>query len=150
MAKKGVAISQIILLVLGIIVLAVVAFLLYSNFTTTTGQIDVQKCRSVATNACSACAISKGGVPSDCDAKLYLLSTGDKACAPAIANEGGGVVGFTDPVSKVVTVSGNIDCKQYVGGGGFTGSTCVDKGNLACSNGWSARTVDGVEKCCSN
>jgi hypothetical protein len=158
MKTKGVAISQIILLVLGIIVLSVVAFLLYSNFTTTTGQIDVQKCRAVATNACTACSIATGGLLSGCTASTYLLSDSDKACGQAIANDAGGLVGAIDPTTKKVVLSGNINCKQYVGGGGLTatgsdtsckapsiGTDQFGKETRTCAAG---TTLNGAGTCC--
>jgi len=143
MKTKGVAISQIILLVLGIIVLSVVAFLLYSNFTTTTGQIDVQKCRAVATNACTSCSIANGGTPQNCAASTYLFAS-DKACGLAIASTTAGqFVGSRASPNDPVTLGGDIDCKQYVGGSGLTGGsnnqqpnditgqTCSSEGSLS-------------------
>jgi uncharacterized protein (UPF0333 family) len=113
MAFKGIAISQIILLVLGIIVLSVVAYLLYSNFTSTTSQVDFQKCRAVATNACTACSIATGSTDS-CDAKTYLTSNVDKQCA----SNGliSGVSANKNNLGEII-VEGTIPCRQYIGGG---------------------------------
>jgi uncharacterized protein (UPF0333 family) len=58
MATKGLAVSQIILLVLGIIVLAVVAYLLYTQFVSTGGTISAEQCRAEATRICTGCAIA--------------------------------------------------------------------------------------------
>jgi len=59
--KGGVAVSQIILLVLGILVLAVVAYLLYTQFVTTGSTLSAETCRAEATRICTGCQI--GGSP---------------------------------------------------------------------------------------
>lgn len=61
---KGLAVSQIILLVLGIIVLAVVAYLLYTQFVDTGGTITAEQCRAEATRICTGCTI--GNTLDDC------------------------------------------------------------------------------------
>lgn len=109
---KGLAVSQIILLVLGIIVLAVVAYLLYTQFVGTGGTISAEECRAAATRACTACSIANAGNIGTCPAAEYLVSANDKQCAGAIS----GTQKTTDPVTGTVTVSGNIQCSQYVGG----------------------------------
>jgi uncharacterized protein (UPF0333 family) len=115
MAFKGIAISQIILLVLGIIVLSVVAYLLYSNFTSTTSQVDFQKCRAAVTNACTACSIAKGGNTQNCDAATYLTSNIDKQCAyngliPGVnANK-------NEKEEIIIEAEKTIPCDQYIGG----------------------------------
>lgn len=58
MARKGVAVSQIILLVLGILVLAVVAYLLYTNFVQTGTTISAETCRAEATRICTGCVLA--------------------------------------------------------------------------------------------
>lgn len=126
MSGKGIAISQIILLVLGIIVLAVVAFLLYSNFVSTGGAIDAQKCRSEATNACTSCSIASGGQISNCVASTYLVSSFAKGCAISgnIAIAGNNFVRATDGTYS--GGDGTITCTQYVGGAAapIEGSAC--------------------------
>lgn len=140
MASKGVAISQIILLVLGIIVLAVVAFLLYSNFTSTSGAIDSQKCRSYATNACTACSIANGGQVLNCPANLYLHSDNEKQCVSNgfIAVSGNGWTSVKD-ANGVVTFngdgSGSINCQQYVGGQAAATCIPVDPTTKLCKDG---------------
>lgn len=56
---KGIAVSQIILLVLGILVLAVVAYLLYTNFVQTGTTISAETCRAEATRICTGCNIGQ-------------------------------------------------------------------------------------------
>lgn len=58
MALKGVAVSQIILLVLGIIVLAVVAYLLYTNFLSSNSSFDQNKCNAEKLAACTRAKIA--------------------------------------------------------------------------------------------
>jgi len=118
MAGKGVAISQIILLVLGIIVLSVVIYLLYSNFTTTTSQVEFQKCRAAATNACTACSIANGGSTLNCPGNLYLRTEADKQCAYQGSIAGASADQNKDPTGKVTyeVRSDNIKCELYIGG----------------------------------
>lgn len=65
MDKKGIAVSQIVLLVLGILVLAVVAYLLYTNFLTSSGAFNAEKCRAEEIRQCTAAKIIPGGIDSD-------------------------------------------------------------------------------------
>lgn len=132
MATKGVAISQIILLVLGIIVLAVVAFLLISNFASSTGQIDAQKCRTDAINACTSCSIATGST-TNCVASAYLRSDFDKQCIYNNFIIGPDTPNPTsvkkDPSGKITDygdITGNINCANYIGGlsGGSASSVC--------------------------
>lgn len=110
---KGLAVSQIILLVLGIIVLAVVAYLLYTQFVGTGSTISAEECRAAATRACTACSIANAGDISNCPAATYLSSANDKQCAGVIS---GTSKGPTDPNTGSFDVLGNIACGQYVGG----------------------------------
>src|SRR5437773_2268712 len=80
MATKGLAVSQIILLVLGIIVLAVVAYLLYTNFVGTNNTVNAEQCRAAATRACTSCSLI-GGDTKQCDA-IYLDGTGKQCALP--------------------------------------------------------------------
>lgn len=57
---KGLAVTQIIMLVLGIIVLAVIGFLLYTNFLATGGQLDSSKCLALATDQCRIAQVVGG------------------------------------------------------------------------------------------
>lgn len=159
MARKGVAVSQIILLVLGILVLAVVAYLLYTNFVTTGGAISTEQCRAAATRACTACSIANAGSIVNCLAKDYLKTNADKQCASQGSISGsssqpikdgtGAVTGYTEP-------AGSISCQQYVGGGGTTagggsaqlcpdGSAPASKVGTACPAGYDP-TSSGL--CC--
>lgn len=137
MPAKGVAISQIILLVLGIIVLAVVAFLLYSNFSSTTGQVDFQKCRAAATNACTACSIASGGNTLNCDAKLYLRTQSDIACAGRGLISGAKADPVKDSATQAVTgyenPTGTISCSEFIGGGGTSNQQTNDLTGKACT-----------------
>ncbi len=56
---KGLAVTQIIMLVLGIIVLAVIGFLLYSNFLSSSGQVSASSCRAKATGLCQNAVLSQ-------------------------------------------------------------------------------------------
>lgn len=112
MARKGVAVSQIIMLVLGILVLAVVAFLLYSNFVTSGGTLSAEQCRAAVTRACTSCSIASGGTSVQCDA-TYLDSIGAKCAAE------GKVTGATADLGgdgKTYIPAGTLSCDQYVGG----------------------------------
>lgn len=136
MPAKGVAISQIILLVLGIIVLAVVAFLLYSNFSTTTGQVDFQKCRAAATNACASCSIASGGSTLNCAGVDYLKTATDKLCAKQ------GLISGTSADDVLVngkvtdyTVKGTITCSQYIGGTTGSSSGSQNPSGGVCTSG---------------
>lgn len=63
--KKGVAVSQLILLILGIIVLAVIAYLIYVNFISSSSTFDAEKCRAKALGLCTSCKIANTKV-ADC------------------------------------------------------------------------------------
>ncbi len=56
---KGIAVSQVILLVLGILVLAVVSFLLYTQFVSTGNSMGAQTCMAEATRICTGCTIGR-------------------------------------------------------------------------------------------
>ncbi len=58
MDRKGLAVSQIVLLVLGILVLAVVAYLLYTNFISSQSGFDVNKCKAALISACTSWKVS--------------------------------------------------------------------------------------------
>lgn len=98
---KGLAVSQIILLVLGIIVLAVVAYLLYTQFVGTGNAISAEQCRASATRVCTGCQI--GFTFDSCP-----VSSLEKNCQ-----------------DKVLTKSGTdfILCQSYVGSGSLTSSS---------------------------
>ncbi len=119
---KGIAVSQIILLVLGILVLAVVAYLLYSNFVTTGGAISAEQCRAAATRACTACSIANAGSVSNCLASSYLASAMDKQCA--FEGKISGASASKDSAGAItVSTTTKINCDQYVGGTAGTGTT---------------------------
>lgn len=120
---KGVAVSQIILLVLGILVLAVVAYLLYTQFVSSNQTIGAETCRAEATRVCTGCIISAGGaLTENCK---YTNNKNLDLCYDNSKMLGSG--------SK-----GSVDCKPYTGGnvvsggsgtGGtssVTGNTCTD------------------------
>lgn len=56
---KGVAVDQIILLVLGVIVLAVIGYLLYSNFMASSGGINTEQCKANLINVCNSCKMAQ-------------------------------------------------------------------------------------------
>ena len=91
MDKKGLAVSQIVLLVLGILVLAVVAYLLYTNFLTSSGSFNAEKCRSEEIGICTT-------------AKLTNSITDGKVTAPR-----GKTFDTPSCVDKTPT---SIDCKS--------------------------------------
>ncbi len=96
MIGKGIAVSQIILLVLGILVLAVIAFLLYSNFTSTGNTLNAETCRAEATRLCTGCYI--GGSTDKCEQSITIMEKCDG--------------------SSVFLNGEYIDCVKYIGGGG--------------------------------
>lgn len=102
MARKGIAVSQIILLVLGILVLAVVAYLLYTQFVTTGSTISKETCRAEATRACTGCAIAAAGAVPTCayTSTNKILST----C-------------YTQGNLLGTSTATTVDCTQYTGGG---------------------------------
>ena len=106
--QKGVAVSQIIMLVLGILVLAVVAFLLYSNFVQTGSTISAETCRAEATRACTGCIISEGIGTTTCP-----YTSSNAALTQCFSQ--GNLLGGSSATS--------IDCSQYTGGGSGTGGT---------------------------
>ncbi len=55
---KGIAVHQIILIVLGIIVLGVIGYLIYTQFLSGKGQITFENCRSRAVTFCGMCKLS--------------------------------------------------------------------------------------------
>lgn len=122
MARKGIAVSQIILLVLGILVLAVVAYLLYTNFVGSTTAINAETCRASATRACTACSISQA---SSCGAAfLDLIGVG---CAQHGRVNGIAGTCTTDQAGKETCTplpsGATISCNTYVGGGTGGGVT---------------------------
>lgn len=103
---KGIAVSQIILLVLGILVLAVVAYLLYSNFVTTGGAISAETCRAEATRECTGCSIASGGTATTCSFTPSTDSTKPTSLEKC-QTQG----------NLRTTTTNVIDCTQYTGGG---------------------------------
>jgi hypothetical protein len=65
---KGVAIEQVILLVLGVIVLALIGYLLYSNYLSTSGGISLEQCKTQLVNACGNCKLKEGAAWDSTDA----------------------------------------------------------------------------------
>ena len=143
MPRKGVAVSQIILLVLGILVLAVVAYLLYTNFVTTGGTLSAEQCRAAATRACTACSIASAGSVSNCEVGSYLDATG-KQCAyegkilgiidKGITTEETDLL--TNAKKTIYNPTGTIACNNYVGGassGGSSSGSCNN--NAVCDAG---------------
>ena len=74
---KGIAVSQIILLVLGILVLAVVGFLLYSQFVTTGNSLGAQTCMAESTRICTGCKIGGYNMES-CPYNPFMYNTRDE------------------------------------------------------------------------
>ncbi len=57
---KGLAVNQIILLALGVVVLALVGYLLYSSYISGAGSIGVEEARTSLVNACNDCKLRLG------------------------------------------------------------------------------------------
>lgn len=93
MAYRGVAVSQIILLVLGILVLAVVAYLLYTNFVSTGNTISAETCRAEATRICTGCTIAN---PQSDNKNCKFTSTTMTACVTQQRVVGGSSAGTID------------------------------------------------------
>ena len=106
---KGLAVSQIIMLVLGILVLAVVAFLLYSNFVSTGTTVSAEQCRAAATRACTGCSIA--GTTDSCGTSF--LDAAGKKC-------------FEENNIALSDVD-KIACRQYIGSGGSSIGTVSDQ-----------------------
>ncbi len=109
MIGKGIAVSQIILLVLGILVLAVVAFLLYSNFVSTGGTLNAETCRAEATRLCTGCQVAKGSVDNNCEFDKFFR---DELSVLGRCLEDGNLPFSTDLGDD----TGSITCSNYVGG----------------------------------
>lgn len=103
------AVSQIILLVLGILVLAVVAYLLYTNFVTTGSTISAETCRAEATRACTGCQIA-AGITTVTECKFDKENSVTKAKTNLARCEEQG--------NLRIKSSGVVDCTQYTGTGG--------------------------------
>jgi hypothetical protein len=52
---KGLAVTQVILLILGIIVLAIIGYLLYSNYISSVGIVSVEQCKTDLIRVCNTC-----------------------------------------------------------------------------------------------
>lgn len=118
---KGVAVSQIILLVLGILVLAVVAYLLYTQFVTSNQTIGAETCRAEATRVCTGCIIAAGGTNvASCDypATNKILSS----C-------------FTGNKLLGSSSSSKVDCSQYTGGNQVATTTTTTTTSSATGTG---------------
>lgn len=126
---KGMAVSQIILLVLGILVLAVVAYLLYTNFVTTSGTISAEICRAEATRACTGCAIAAGSFT--VDSCLFDAGKPDKPSSLKLCQDQG----------NLRARDGGIDCAQYIGGG--TGGGGGGAGGTGGGSGGSSSQQSG-------
>ncbi len=98
MPLKALAVTQIILLVLGILVLSVVGYLLYSNFIGTSSGVSLENCKSTIVSACGLWKTTNIAppFPAGCsDANLVSLGIGT-AAADKIINAGNcGKVGIT-------------------------------------------------------
>jgi hypothetical protein len=76
---KAIAISQIIMIVLGIIVLGVIGYLLYTQFLTGGGQMTYEKCRSIVVSQCGICRLKDYDTYTNCIIKFTSKSDRD-AC----------------------------------------------------------------------
>jgi hypothetical protein len=96
---KAIAVSQIIMIVLGVIVLGVIGYLLYANFLSGRGQMDYEKCRSMIVSQCGTCQIT--GKFNDCT--IYFDSDKDATtCATLFGKTASG---------KQIT---NFDCSTVI------------------------------------
>lgn len=136
MARKGVAVSQIILLVLGILVLAVVAYLLYTNFVQTGTTISAETCRAEATRICTGCTIALVPDKTKCDYTSKNMVT-------CINNNH-----VKGTVADSTKSTGIIDCTVITGGG--TGAVVSDSGGASleetCGN---VKKSDALATCVS-
>jgi hypothetical protein len=94
---KGLAVTQVILLILGIIVLAIIGYLLYSNYISSVGTVSVEQCKTNLINVCNSCKIAKSVIgkwdPSKYDdltdpAKGEGCGKITKTCIEALKNAG--------------------------------------------------------------
>jgi flagellar basal body-associated protein FliL len=60
--KKGVAVSQVVLLIIAIVVLAIAVYLLYSSWERGGTTLSVEQCRAKAVDVCGSCCYSKQAV----------------------------------------------------------------------------------------
>jgi hypothetical protein len=65
--KKGVAVRHIVLLVLGIIVTAIIGYLLYSTFIATGPTVTLERCKGMIVSACSNCQLRGWPTSDGCD-----------------------------------------------------------------------------------
>lgn len=122
MAQKGLAVSQIILLVLGIIVLAVVAYLLYTQFVSTGGTISAEQCRAEATRICTGCSIAQSD-PTKCSYTPATLDGKDSSIETCVkdAKVKGDATGNTIDCSVVTGQSGGASSGSNTPSGSITG-----------------------------
>jgi len=107
---KGLAVQQIVLLVLGVVVLALIGFLLYSNYLSSAGQLSKSECLTIATNACKAI------LPSG--QSLYTVVSGDPLLKCQVNPPTNTKCSF-DPLdpdpSHSCAVGGLVDCNRVLG-----------------------------------
>ena len=104
---KGIAVEQMIMLALGVIVLALVGYLLYSNYLSTSGTVSNEQCRTSLINACNNCKLAnspKGTWDTTIyatldvtgsDGKVHQCGKMTNACADALDRSGAISVGQT-------------------------------------------------------
>jgi hypothetical protein len=105
---KGIAVDQLILLILGIIVLAVIGYLIYVNFISSNSSFDSAKCQARALSVCTACKVAAKTV-STCKFP-DAANDPDKWVIKCGGGTNGGACNF--PSANTCTEGGPIDCKS--------------------------------------
>lgn len=138
MRAKGIAVSQIILLVLGILVLAVVAYLLYTNFVTTGTTISSETCRAEATRSCTGCLIATAGTATTCPFTRTITGTNPLQDTN---------LGKCEKQGNLHLKGNDLDCAQYTGGQQLV---CVESQKPTCTGtGEKPNCENGAWKCVS-
>ncbi len=123
---KGLAVTQIIMLVLGIIVLAVIGFLLYTNFLAAGGQLDSSKCLAIATDQCRIAQVA-GGISWDGLTVLSIPGCSD-ANGNCIFDRALKCDGSPTEANCARIVGGTFGGAETTGGGGGSGEVVTDTG----------------------
>ncbi|HLC59598.1 MAG TPA: hypothetical protein VJH34_03675 [archaeon] len=122
---KGIAVEQMIMLALGVIVLALVGYLLYSNYISTSGQVSTEQCKTSLINACNNCKLANSPKGNWDPAKYNALdsqdSTGSTHNCAKITNT---CMQAMNTVGIVTTTSSTYDPDTQA----FTQSVCSSVG----------------------
>ena len=72
---KGIAISKVVLLILGVIVLAFVGYLVYTTFVAGGGTISLEACKSAVIAACTQCKLKGWSATSSFSVSASVCTT---------------------------------------------------------------------------